>query len=110
CSRLKVLPEIVLEEHFREELARVKADATESNNQEVLSWLQNKEGKNAWVLHCVSPATSRMKKDDWYSTSHSTNIAESAHAHSQRDGTRLTLVSAIQIARQLDERFLEGQK
>jgi hypothetical protein len=60
-------------------------------------------------LECVSRATSEMAWDDWYSTSNTTNIAESALAHSQRDGTRLTLVSAIQCGKQLDQRFLEGE-
>jgi hypothetical protein len=57
----------------------------------------------------VSRATSEMAWDDWYSTSNTTNIAESAHAHSQRDGTHLTLVSAIQRGKQLDKRFLAGE-
>jgi hypothetical protein len=50
-----------------------------------------------------------MKRDDWNSTSDSTNLAESAHALSQRDGTKLTLVAAIERARRLDQRFLEGK-
>ena len=59
-------------------------------------------------MECVCRATSKMAWGDWYSTSHTTNIAESAHEHSQRDGTRLTLVSAVQRGRLLDRRFLEG--
>jgi hypothetical protein len=69
----------------------------------------NKEGDNSWILECVSRATSEMAQEDWYSTRNTTNIAESAHAHSQRDGTRLTPVTAIQRGRQLDKPFLEGE-
>jgi hypothetical protein len=51
---------------------------------------------------CLSPATTRMSKGDWYTTSNNTNVAESAHAYSQRDGTRLTLVSAVLKGKKLD--------
>jgi hypothetical protein len=83
--------------------------ATQINDESVLNWLKNKEGDNSWVLKCVSRATSEMAWGDWYSTSHSTNIAESAHAHLQRDGTRSTLVAAVEGGRRLDKRFLEGE-
>jgi hypothetical protein len=103
------LPDIQLREHFYEELNFVKAEALKSNNKLILDWLRNKEGKNSWVLECVSPATTEMKKSDWWKTSMNTNIAESAHVISQKDGTRLTLISAIQIAKSLDIRSLEDQ-
>ena len=48
-----------------------------------------------------------MNATYWMDTSFTTNIAESAHAQSQRDGTKLTLVAAIQRAAQLDSRFFE---
>jgi len=51
----------------------------------------------------------KMKSDDWNSMSDSTNLAESAHALSQRDGTKLTLVAAIEKARRLNLWFLEGK-
>ena len=38
----------------------------------------------------------------WYSTSVDTNIAESVHAQSQRDGVKLTLVTAIKKGERLD--------
>ena len=40
-------------------------------------------------------------------TSFNTNIAESAHAQSQRDSKHLTLVGAIQKREELDARFFE---
>jgi hypothetical protein len=96
-------------EQFWSLLDHVKEKATQMKDESVLNWLKNKEGDNSWVLKCVSRATSKMAWGDWYSTSYTTNIAESAHAHSQRDGTRLTLVSAVQRGRLLDQRFLEGE-
>ena len=38
----------------------------------------------------------------WYSTSVDTNIAESVHAQSQRDGVKLTLVIAVKKSERLD--------
>jgi hypothetical protein len=70
--------------------------------------MRNKKA-NPWVLQCLSIATSKMARSDWFTTSTNTNIAESAHAHSQRDGVHLSLVSAIERARKLDERFLETE-
>lgn len=96
-------------EQFWSLLGHVKEKAIEINDEPLINWLKNKEGDNSWVLECVCRATSKMAWGDWYSTSHTTNIAESAHAHSQRDGTRLTLVSAVQRGRLLDRRFLEGE-
>jgi len=38
----------------------------------------------------------------WYSTSVDTNIAESVHAQSQRDGVKLTLVTAVKKGERVD--------
>jgi hypothetical protein len=70
-------------------------------------WLENKDDLNEWVLECFSPATSLMSKGDWYSTSRSTNLAESPHRFGQRRGTHLTLVGAIQEGKRIDQRFIE---
>lgn len=48
-----------------------------------------------------------MNKNDWYTTSMTTNIAESAHALSQKDGKHLSLVGAIQMGKKIDQRFLD---
>jgi hypothetical protein len=48
-----------------------------------------------------------MDLEDWFATSMSTNIAESAHAYGQMEGKHLTLVTAIQLAKKLDQRFLD---
>jgi hypothetical protein len=47
-----------------------------------------------------------MNLKDWQTTSFTTNIAGSAHAHSQRDGIRLSLLAAIQRGRKFDLQFL----
>ncbi len=70
--------------------------------------MRNKKA-NPWVLQCLSIATSKMARSDWFTTSTNTNIAESAHAHSQREGVHLSLVSAIEKARNLDQGFLETE-
>lgn len=48
-----------------------------------------------------------MNLKDWQTTSFTTNIAESAHANSQRDGIRLSLLAAVQRGRKLDLQFLQ---
>ena len=87
----------------------MKEGAQQNNYRGILDWLTHKEGKNEWILKCVSIATTKMNRDDWFTTSTSTNLAESAHALSQRDGTRLTLVNAIQMGKKIDHRFLESR-
>ena len=58
----------------------------------------------------VSRATTEMSHSDWYSINSSTNIVESAHAQSQREGKHLTLVSTIQIGQRLDLRQFELER
>jgi hypothetical protein len=48
-----------------------------------------------------------MNKNDWYATSMTTNIAESAHALSRKEGKHLSLVGAIQMRKKIDQRFLD---
>ena len=43
-----------------------------------------------------------MGRSNWHSTSVDTNIAESVHAQSQRDGVKLTLVTAVKKGERLD--------
>jgi hypothetical protein len=109
CKFLFELPSIIDRTEFWNLLKYITDKAKAINSTSIINWLKNKEGDNSWVLEYVSRATSEMAWEDWYSTSNTTNIAESVHAHSQRDGTRLTLVAAIQCGRQLDKRFLEGE-
>jgi hypothetical protein len=98
------------EDEFWQVVEYVKEKATQLKDESVLNWLKNKEGDNSWMLKCVSRATSKMNWDDWYSTSRDTNIAESAHAHSHRDGINLTLVAAVETGKKLDERSLHNER
>jgi hypothetical protein len=50
-----------------------------------------------------------MSRDDWFSTSRNTNIAESAHAQGQREGVKLTLISAVRLGIKMDKRFFEAK-
>jgi hypothetical protein len=109
CKKLRGLTEILDEAQFWNVWKNVKDGATEHKHEDVLNWMKHKEGANSWIVKCVSRATSKMDWDDWYSTSFNTNIGESAHAYSHRDGVRLTLVSAVQRGKLLDERFLVGE-
>ena len=59
-----------------------------------------------WVLRCLGRACSKMPVEDWLTTRNDTNVAESAHALSQRHGKRLSLVSAIKKGQEIDKRFL----
>jgi hypothetical protein len=98
------------ENEFRQVVQFVKEKATQLKHVSVLNWLKNKEGDNSWMLKFISRATSKMNWDDWYSTSRDTNIAESAHAHSHRDGINLTLVAAVETGKKLDERSLHNER
>jgi hypothetical protein len=48
-----------------------------------------------------------MRATDWIATSFTTNIAESAHALSQRHGKQLSLVGAIQSGQKLDSQYFQ---
>ena len=95
CSRLKTLSEVMDEGHFYNELESIKRYPTEFNYMEILKWIQDKTDKNGWVLKCISAATSKMNRNDWYATSMTINVAENAHALSQKDDKHLSLVGAI---------------
>jgi len=94
--------------HFTNALAEVRHIASGLGNRYLTNWLEHKE-KNPWIFQCLSKATTMMNASYWMDTSFTTNVAESAHAQSQRDGTKLTLVAAIQRAAKLDGRFFEAR-
>ena len=99
---MKSLPGCNLSEVFDKELEDIKQIAEKTQNTLILNWLRNKSGTNSWVLRCINWTKTKMNRDDWFSTSFTTNIAESAHAVSQRYGVRLTLVAAIQHGQKID--------
>src|SRR5438045_8140175 len=91
------------EDQFSSALIYIKEQAKNKNIKELLDWLKNKDS-NPWILQCLNPATSKMSMEDWFTTSHNTNIAEVAHAISQIEGKHLSLVAAIEKAQALDNR------
>jgi hypothetical protein len=90
-------------------LRKARNVAETEDNKKLLDWLDHKR-TNRWILTCVCPATTKMSREDWFNTSSSTNIAESAHAHSQRDGIKLTLISAVNKGKRLDSHFFALEK
>jgi hypothetical protein len=97
-------------ESYDAAMAIVGAEATKSNAPRALAnWLRHKEA-NPWVMKCLCYPLSLMKSTDWIETSFTTNIAESAHALSQKYGKQLTLVGAIQAGQKLDSQFFELDK
>jgi hypothetical protein len=71
----------------------------------LLNWLDHKD-RNPWVLQCISFATTKISRSDWMSTSKNTNNIETDHSNIQRDGVRLSLVSAVQKGQVYDRRNL----
>lgn len=72
----------------------------------LVNWLKHKDS-NPWILQSLCYPLSLMKATDWIETSFTTNIAESAHALSQRHGKQLTLVGAIQAGEKLDSQHFQ---
>ena len=109
CNKLRDIPTVMLRDHYNNILSSVRQAAEAANLKLLLNWLDHKD-HNPWILQCLSFATTGISRRDWFSTSATTNIAESAHAQSQRDGTRLSLVAAIRKGMLLDSRFFESTK
>jgi hypothetical protein len=109
CRALRSIPDTILKDHFLHLLRDIRSTAEIQQNKTLLDWLDHKRA-NRWILTCVSRATTGMSHSDWYSTNSSTNIAESAHAQSHREGKNLTLVSAVQSGQKLDLRQFELER
>jgi hypothetical protein len=106
CNDLRVLPEVLFPDDASNLLSTIREKAV--NMKVLVNWLDHKD-KNPWVLKCLSYGSTKMSRADWFSTSFTTNIAESAHAQSQRDGVRLSLVGAIQRGMAVDTRYFEAE-
>jgi len=96
-----------MQEHYFNVLAKVRKEAEKQNLTPIINWLDHKD-RNPWVLQCISMATTQMNREDWLSTSKNTNHAESAHAQSQREGVKLSLLSAVEKGMRLDSRQFEA--
>lgn len=106
---LKKIPDIVVFDHYLQLLKQVREIAEQSEIQPLLNWLDHKD-HNPWVLQCLSLATTKINRNDWMSTSKNTNNVESDHSNIQRDGVKLSLVSAVQKGRSYDQRNLQNSK
>ena len=104
---LRELPDTLLRHHYDHILFTARKEAEANNLTSLLNWLEHKD-RNPWVLQCLSLATTAMSREDWRSTSSNTNNAESAHAQSQREGIKLTLLSAVIKGKRLDSRHFEA--
>jgi hypothetical protein len=100
---LKEIPFLQTRESFEDALERVRAYSTTLDAPNGLAtWLEHKN-RNPWIFLCVCTGLTWMPRIIWDNTSYTTNAAESAHALSQRYGTRLTLVAAVQQGKKIDE-------
>ena len=106
CNDLRVLPEALFAEDVGKILGMVRQKAPDTKA--LINWFDHKD-RNPWVLKCLSFGSTMMSRADWFATSFTTNIAESAHAQSQRDGIRLSLVGAIQRGMAIETRYFEAE-
>jgi hypothetical protein len=96
-----------MKDHYLNILNTVRKEAENRRLTPIINWLDHKD-RNPWVLNCVSMATTEMDREDWLSTNKNTNHAESAHAQSQREGIKLSLLSAVEKGMRLDNRQFEA--
>ena len=104
CDDLRLIPHVTLQDHVDNILATTNEFVEKTDNKKLQDWLSHKKA-NPWILNCVTLALSRMNRNDWYSTSVDTNIAESSHAQSKLSGVKLTLVTAVQKGKEKDSQF-----
>ncbi|CAG8515864.1 304_t:CDS:10 [Cetraspora pellucida] len=67
----------------------------------IADWVQDK--KQPWILAGLSPAFTKMEQTIWTSTPFTTNAEESAHANINRNGHNLSLLAAINKAKEFDK-------
>jgi hypothetical protein len=91
-------------------LSIVRAETFKANAPEpLINWLKHKDS-NPWIFKCLCYPLTSMNAMDWIETSFTTNIAESAHALSQKYGKQMTLMGAIQAGQKLDSQYFELEK
>jgi len=107
---LSRLPSHLTLESLDAALSIVRAETLKDKPLEALvNWLQHKDS-NPWVLKCLCFPLTSMNAIDWIETSFTTNIAESAHALSQKYGKQMSLMGAIQAGQKLDSQYFELEK
>jgi len=75
---LRDIPKMLVREHYDKLMILIHQEAKLLNDKSLSDWLEHKKS-NPWVLECINLGTSEMTHEDWFTTSHDTNIAESAH-------------------------------
>ena len=108
CQALRSIPGILKADSITQLLFNIRQEANNKNFQSLIAWLDHKDA-NPWILKCLCWPFSKMNRSHWFSTSFTTNIGESAHAISNREGIALSLVTAIQKGRKVDERYLSHE-
>jgi hypothetical protein len=88
---------------------REHAGLPTSYQKQLGDWLKHKDD-NPWIFQGLCLPLSNMSRENWFTTRFNTNVAESAHAMSQRSGKHLSLVGAIMASERLDSQFLESRR
>ncbi|KAI0681911.1 hypothetical protein C8T65DRAFT_751106 [Cerioporus squamosus] len=84
------------------QLAEFKVFCHGTKNKALLDWLNDKE-RAPWFYATLNPNFSQMPREDWESTSITTNVNESSHTvTNQNTGIGLLLLEAIERARTYD--------
>jgi hypothetical protein len=108
---LRIIPEVQSKEAFLGIMSRVREHALLPTRykKQLGDWLKHKED-NPWIFQGLCFPMSNMSHESWFTTRFNTNVAESAHAMSQRSGKQLSLVGAITASERLDSQFLEARR
>ncbi|KAF7317582.1 hypothetical protein MKEN_00845200 [Mycena kentingensis (nom. inval.)] len=87
-----------------DEISRFSDLVATIGKDKIRSWWKHKTD-SPWILACLLRFRSNILREDWDSTPSTTNLGEARHAYTNRHtGIKLTLVEAIESARELDER------
>lgn len=108
---MKIIPEVQSREAFDGIMSRVREHALlpTSYQKQLSDWLKHKDN-NPWIFQGLCLPLSNMSRENWFTTRFNTNVAESAHAKSQRYGKHLSLVGAIMASEKLDSHFIESRQ
>ena len=73
-----------------------------------LDWLKDKEAADGWALAAIYRPKSKIPLDVWKAAPSTSNGNEQAHRNINRDGTKLSVLAAIQFGQGVDFRQLES--
>jgi len=109
---LKAIPTLQTVDSFETTITVVYAQAYElanSDHRHLLNWLEHKKA-NSFIFKGLCFPLNDFTRDDWHSTSFTTNVAESAHAFAQQYGKHLSLVGAVQQSERIDSQFFDVRR